>query len=173
MNIAQSSINKRLSGLAVVEFAMILPMLLVILFGVIDFGRAVLVRQVMINISREAANLASRGTDLNDVVNAIQLSSAPLSLVNNGYLVITEVERDINGNTSITDQIEAGGQPGNSRVGSGVGNAATLPVTDTPIPLPGQNMFVAEVFYRSPPITPLGQLVNITLGEVYYDAAFF
>ncbi len=160
-------------GLAVVEFAMILPILMVLMFGVVDFGRAVLVKQVMINLSREAANLASRGTNLPDVIAAIQISAAPLDLQANGYLIVTEVQRDINGNLTISKQMGDGGRPGGSHVGSGTGSPATLPATNTAIPLPGQNMYVAEVFYHSRPITPLGQLVNITLNENFYDSAFF
>ena len=165
--------RRRSHGLAVVEFAMVLPILLIIMFAVVDFGRAVLVRQVMVNLSREAANLASRGTELQDVVNAIRLSSQPLDIDENGYLIVTEVSRDINGNLSISRQQIVGGEPQGSRIGTGVGNTAVLPDTDIDIPLAGQNMYVAEVFYRSPPITPLGRLVNITLGEIYYDSAFF
>ncbi len=173
MNTRQRRSQRRSLGLAAVEFAMVLPILLILLFGVVDFGRIVLVRQVMINLSREAANLASRGTPLTDVVNAIQLSAAPLNLSQNGYLVVTQVERDNNGNVRITDQQAFGGQTRGSHVGVGIGNLATLPVTNTPVPLPGQNMFVAEVFYHSPSITPLGRLVDISLSEEFYDAAFF
>ena len=168
-----ASTNRKDHGLAVVEFAMVLPILLVIMFGVVDFGRAVLVKQVMINLSREAANLASRGTELQDVTNAIQLSSAPLSIANNGYVIVTEVTRDENGNLSITDQHAEGGFIRSSRIGQGSGNAAVLPPSDNDIPLPGQNMYVAEVFYRSPAITPLGELVNISIGDIFYDSAFF
>lgn len=160
-------------GLAVVEFTLVLPVLMVIMFGVVDFGRAVLVKQVMINLSREAANLASRGTPFPDVVAAIQLSSSPLNLQTSGFLILTEVTRDINGNITINQQTSAGGNAGNSRIGSGSGNPANLPPTDLDLPLPGQSMYVAEVFYNSPPITPLGELVNISPGEDYYDSAFF
>lgn len=168
-----NSRRSQLTGLAVVEFAIVLPVLMIILFGVVDFGRTVLVRQVMINLSREAANLASRGTPLDDAMNAIIQSAAPLDMNEHGRMILSEVVRDVNGNTTISDQRIAGSLGNGSRVGTGVGNPATLPATDTPIPLPGQNMFVAEVYYQSPPITPLGNLVNITLGEIFYDAAFF
>ena len=45
-------------GAAMVEFALILPVLVLILFGVIEFGRMVMVHQVLVNASREGARLA-------------------------------------------------------------------------------------------------------------------
>lgn len=163
----------RQRGLAVVEFAMILPILLVLMFGVVEFGRAILTRQVMINLSRETANLASRGTALPDAVSAAMLSSAPLNLQTNGYVILTEVFRETNGNLRVRRQHAAGGRPGASHVGVGAGNSATLPATPVQIPPRGQSLFVAEVYYRSTPITPLGSLLNITIGENFYDVAFF
>src|SRR5689334_6984144 len=60
---------RQCSGQALVEFALISLVLITLLFGLIDFGRAILVRQVMVNLSREGANLASRGTSFPDTLN--------------------------------------------------------------------------------------------------------
>lgn len=160
-------------GLAIVEFAMVLPIVLVLMFAVVDFGRAVLTRQVLINLSREAANLSSRGTALGDTLAAVQTSAAPLDLQARGFVILTEVFRDTNGNLRIIQQLAAGSEPGASRVGTGVGNPAVLPSTTPAIPRAGQSLFVAEVFYRSAPITPVGDLLDIALGERFYDIAFF
>jgi Flp pilus assembly protein TadG len=45
-------------GNAVVEFALILPLLLLIVFGITEFGRAWMVVNVMATASREGARLA-------------------------------------------------------------------------------------------------------------------
>jgi Flp pilus assembly protein TadG len=160
-------------GVAVVEFAMVLPIMLVLMFGIVELGRAVLTRQVMLNVSREAANLASRGTTMNDAIAAVQMSAAPLDLPARGYVILTEVRRDGNNALRIYQQRALGATPEASRVGVGVGSLASLPATPTPIPPPGFNLFVAEVFYHSDPITPLGNLLNSAIGDVYYDIAYF
>lgn len=160
-------------GLAVVEFAIILPIMLVLFFGIVDLGRIVLTRQILINISREASNLASRGTSPADAVAAVIISAQPLNLATDGYIILTEVLRDVNGKTTVKSQTKAGGYPKASKIGASVGAVATLPNTSTPIPVPGQSVFVSEVYYHSAPITPLGDLINVSIGDTFYDVAFF
>ena len=48
--------NRR--GAAVVEFAVVVPIFLMMVFGMIEFGRAIMVQQVLTNASREGARLA-------------------------------------------------------------------------------------------------------------------
>ncbi|MDP9142415.1 MAG: pilus assembly protein [Pseudomonadota bacterium] len=163
----------RSRGLAVVEFAMVLPILLVVLFGIIDLGRMILTYQVLINVSREAANLAARGTPLVDAITAVSLSAPPLDLAADGYVVITEVVRDVNGRATIKAQQGSGGAPSPSRIGNGIGSVPVLPATNPLVPPNGGTMYVAEVFYESAPITPVGALIGITLSDIYYDVAFF
>ena len=45
-------------GQSIVEFAMILPILLLVLFGITEFGRAIMVTNVLNTASREGARLA-------------------------------------------------------------------------------------------------------------------
>lgn len=42
-------------GIAAVEFAIVLPLLLILVFGIIEFGFAFYIKQVVTNASREAA----------------------------------------------------------------------------------------------------------------------
>lgn len=165
--------RNRARGLAVVEFCLVLPVMLVMMFGIIDFGSAILTRQVLINLSRETANLASRGTPLADALAAAQQSAAPLHLSTDGYVILTEVYRDAAGATTILHQIAQGGRPGASRIGAGIGTKAVLPATTVQIPPRGQTLFVAELYYQAAPITPLGKLLNFSFGDSYYDVAFF
>ena len=45
-------------GAAVVEFAVVAPIFILLVFGMIEFGRMVMVQQVLTNASREGARLA-------------------------------------------------------------------------------------------------------------------
>ncbi len=46
-------------GAAVVEFALVMPIFLVFIVGVIEVGRAIMVQQLITNASREGARIAS------------------------------------------------------------------------------------------------------------------
>jgi Flp pilus assembly protein TadG len=48
--------NRR--GAALVEFAIVAPVFFLILFGIIEFGRAIMVQEILTNASREGARLA-------------------------------------------------------------------------------------------------------------------
>jgi len=45
-------------GQSLIEFALVLPILLLVLFGITEFGRAILVKNVLHTASREGARLA-------------------------------------------------------------------------------------------------------------------
>jgi Flp pilus assembly protein TadG len=46
-------------GQSIIEFAVILPILLMVLFGITEFGRAIMVTNVLNTASREGARLAA------------------------------------------------------------------------------------------------------------------
>jgi Flp pilus assembly protein TadG len=59
-------------GVAAVEFAVVAPLFFLLVFGMIEFGRAVMVQQIITNASREGARLAvldgSTGTEVKTAV---------------------------------------------------------------------------------------------------------
>jgi hypothetical protein len=67
-------------GTAAVEFALVLPVLLFILFGIIDFGRALNAQIVLTQAAREGARLAAVGQP--NVVSRTQAAATGLSPVN-------------------------------------------------------------------------------------------
>jgi Flp pilus assembly protein TadG len=78
--------DRRLSGTAVrdrgaaaVEFALLLPVLLLLVFGIIDFGRALNAQITLTQAAREGARLAALGQP--DVVNRTQGAASGLSPV--------------------------------------------------------------------------------------------
>ena len=50
--------NRQRRGAAVVEFAIIAPIMFMLVFGIIEFGRAMMVQQLLTNASREGARRA-------------------------------------------------------------------------------------------------------------------
>jgi Flp pilus assembly protein TadG len=147
-------------------------MMMVMVFGLIDFGRAVYERQVLVNLTREGSNLASRGTTLSDTMTAVFTSAGPLNLNARGRVIVTTVFNS-NGTFVVSGQLAQGGISATSKVGTGVGNTATLPPAAVAIPQPNQTLYVTEVFYSYAPITPIGKLLKLTLPPTLYDVAYF
>lgn len=83
-------LRRRSAGNAVVEFALILPLFLLLVFGVTEFGRALSVVQVLNSAAREGARIAAvTGPDqqaVEDRVNAVLAATAvtPTSIVVEG-----------------------------------------------------------------------------------------
>ena len=60
--------RKRRRGAAVVEFAFVAPIFILLVFGMIEFGRMVMVQQVITNASREGARVSVLdGSTVSDV----------------------------------------------------------------------------------------------------------
>lgn len=79
------SSRSRRRGAAAVEFALVAPLFFLFVFGIIEFGRMVMVQQVITNASREGARRAVLdGATAVDVTNAVEdyLDTASLQNAN-------------------------------------------------------------------------------------------
>ncbi len=64
--------------MAALELALIVPILLVLAFVIIDFGRLIQARLVVANLSREGGSLASRDIDTaTGIVTMLQSGGSP------------------------------------------------------------------------------------------------
>lgn len=77
------------SGNAVVEFALVLPILLLVVFGITEFGRALMTVNVLTAAAREGARIAAVGADSTTVVTRVMdvLNAANVTAVANGITV--------------------------------------------------------------------------------------
>ena len=162
--------RRRRTGLALLQLAILLPLLFLLLFGMIDFGRLLLVKNELSALSREGGNLASRGTPFDQTIRAIFSASGSSDLNHNGCIILTAVERHPNGHPVVTDQMIAGHRLRSSRVGS-LGGPATVPVPH--LPRPGQVLIVAEVFMDFSAVTPIASFLGQNLPGFAYDSAYF
>ncbi len=82
--------KKKRLGAAVVEFALIVPIFLTLVFGIIEFGRLMMVQQVLVNASREGARRAVlEGATVADVTQEVSnyLSSSSINVPSESIVV--------------------------------------------------------------------------------------
>jgi hypothetical protein len=164
-------------GTAAVEFAFILPILAILVFAVIDFGRYIQARLIVTNVSREGANLASRhirtGTDIIDI---LQSSASPLVLSGGlGKICVSSVKAggvDSRGNI-VDPSIDAP----NTFTGGGLSTDCRTRAGATQLGLSNtlyeylvydedkrasdiRGITVVEVYYKYRPITPLPRFIT-------------
>ena len=184
------------SGQALVEFMFVGFILLFLLFGMIDFCRAISTRQILINLSREGANEAARGNGntidatISNAIAAVITGASPLDMKTNGRVIISAVLNQGSGTFKITNQISEGNATNASSkigtlnaVGSGAaGSGVVMPFLASAqgaIPQTNQTTYVAEVFYNFKAATPLGNVAvgnimrGFTVTNQFYDVAYF
>lgn len=79
-------------GQSLVEFALVVPVLLTLALGVVDFSRAILFNNMLVNMSREGANLAARTTEKAQfIIDALNNTAAPLDMEAHGMIYVSRV----------------------------------------------------------------------------------
>jgi len=79
--------------------------MLTVLLGIVDLSRAIQFDNVLIHLSREGANLASRTTRApNEIISVLSTTAQPLDLNQNGMIYITKVVGLANGRAAIEEQ---------------------------------------------------------------------
>jgi Flp pilus assembly protein TadG len=158
-----------------VEFAIILPLLVILAFGTIDFGRLIHARLVITNVSREGGNLASRYRDVEitaqkkDLLNLLQVSGKPLDLDSDGKIWITKIIAGASSEhpqPTIAAQVGKGDLSVSSKiVGSGSMGLSPelfnhLVFNETHQTADISEITVAEVFYKYQTVTPLPNFIE-------------
>ena len=162
------------SGQAFFELAMLVPLLLLFMFAIIEYSRALNMEQHLVDLSRQGSNMASRGTTLSTAASTVATNSAPLNVSGAGAVIVTSVARVSNVDT-ITGQATSGSLNVTSRIGTGVGSRATVPasVDDIFANNSGQTVYITEVFYPLTQITPIARMWNLVLPSTMYQVAYF
>ena len=160
------------SGVAAVEMAIILPLMLLIIFALIDFGMIFDAKFIITNMAREGASLGSRDVQsATNLISMLQSGARPLDLASSGKIYIWKIRAGATKNApkpTIDSQNSAAG--GNLSVQSSINtNSSTLGLSSA---LYNRLVFnisnntsdisditVVEVFYKYMPITPLANLV--------------
>lgn len=95
----------RARGLAAVEFALLLPVLLVLMIGLVDIARALQAQMILINISREAASMSAYGKlqlseNAQTIIGQVAASAPPLDMNKLGMVYVTRIMGSTSGGTT-------------------------------------------------------------------------
>ena len=100
-----------------VEAVFVVPLLLLLLLGLIESGNGLSIKHKMAVLTREGANIASRGTSLQETLNVVMNGGDEIQLSENGGAVVTRVVV-VDGDPVIDAQTAYGGFESSSRLGS-------------------------------------------------------
>lgn len=157
-------------GQALVEFALLVPVLLLLLCGVIEIGRMLETNHIMSALTREGANLASRGATMQEALNILRTNQQASGLGNVGGAVVSRLVVDQNGVPKVEAQISTLGYENASMVApqDSVAHAYTTSGLTN-----GYRYYVVELFIPYTPITPLSNFMAGFIPESLYDRSLF
>lgn len=185
-------------GQSLVEFAFLMPLVLVVALGVIEFGYALLDQHVVTKLTREGSNLISRDTTIDDAVTAMRnMSTRPVDFNTRSRMIFSVLKKGATTGTANYDQVilyqryEYGSMAGVASglrmrgagtFGSGPDYVAQnsdtnsgLQIANLPSYLDvtrGGLVYVTEIFTTHNLITPLDRF-GVTVPNTLYSIAYF
>ena len=185
-------------GQSLIEFALVLPLALLIVLGVIEVGTVLIDEHVVTRLSREGSNLISRDTSLQTAADVMtSMSARPVDFANGSKVIFSVIKRGATTGTANYDRLvlyqraEFGtfSGPAPSAVQSAGGafggppdykaansdTDASLRVTGVPanlVMVKGGMVYVTEIFTRRLRITPLDRF-GVAVPETLYSIAYF
>lgn len=184
-------------GQSLIEFAMVVPLLLVVATGVIEVSFALYDQHVITKMAREGSNLISRDATLEQASIAMRtMSVKPVDFTNGTKVIFSVVKRGatvgsanydrlvlyqrlefgtMTGASAIRTQGSAsfGGPPNYEATNSDANT--NLRVTNLPANLavaPGGMIYVTEIYTRHELLTPLERL-GVVVPRILYSIAYF
>ncbi len=141
-------------GLAAVEFALALPLLIVITFGSIEVVRYVIIVQKIEKVSLTLSDLVAQSetittADLNQIIVAAKEVMSPYNFDTDGYAIISSVTKTGIYPPVVNWQYKSSGTTRTSAIGSS-GSNATIPSGFTMID--GDTVIITEVFFNYTPM---------------------
>jgi hypothetical protein len=185
-------------GQSLIELAFLMPLVLVVALGVIEFGYALLDQHVVTKLTREGSNLISRDTTLQDAVTAMtNMTTRPVDFATRSRLVFSVLKKGSTTSSPNYDQVilyqrrEYGSLTGVSSnlrtrgsgsFGTAPGYVANNSDTDTNLQISnlpsnldvtrGGLVYVTEIFTTHDLITPLDRF-GVTVPNTLYSIAYF
>jgi hypothetical protein len=192
------SANSRRSerGQSMVEMAIVLPLLIVVVLGVVEVSYALMDQHVVTKLTREGSNLISRDTTLPDAVNVLKsMSGRPVNFDTNSKVIFSVIRKGATTGTAnfgadiLYQRLEYGAlsvssvlQPKGGVTFGPPDYQATNADSNTGLQLnglpaglivgTGSMVYVTEVFTKHELITPFDKF-GVKVPDVLYSIAYF
>jgi len=157
------------SGQGVAEFALVLPIILIILLGMVEFSNAYDRVHGLAGLSREGANIAARGTALSEVLSTVTANGETLKMSANGGAIVSRLVVQ-GGVPVVMASVSTSGYDGKTRVVEADEPATWISTAGF---AEGSTHYAVEVFLTYEPVTPLGRLYKAVAPQVLYERAVF
>jgi hypothetical protein len=165
--------RKEQRGTALSETILLIPLLMVMVLVMVDFGRLVYASQILVDLTRESANLVSRGGTADDAFLAASRSpTAEIDVLGKGGIIVTEVKRKGANDATpwVVSQSRRGPSGSASRVGKLNGPATVPNVASLET---GVTIFAVEIIHPFTPVFKTQKLGINPYPDQLYDVAFF
>jgi hypothetical protein len=185
-------------GQSLIEISILMPLVLAVALGVIEFGYALLDQHVVTKLTREGSNLISRDTTIEDAVTAMRsMSTRPVDFTTRSRVIFSVLKKGSTTGSANYDQVilyqryEYGSQVGSGSAlqmrGSGAFGAAPnyiaansdsntgLQISNLPSYLDvtrGGLVYVTEIYTTHDLLTPLDRF-GVTVPNTLYSIAYF
>jgi Flp pilus assembly protein TadG len=149
--------RSRQCGVALIELGIALPFLVMLLLGLADLSRLLMLRQELSDLSREAGNVVSRGGSSSDAITMATSAIATFGNPSESGVVISRVTRRSSGDSTpwIVEQTTSGSLSGDGTIGTPNGPAQLPAITSL---APGVTIMVVELIHGFHPVFgPPGQ----------------
>jgi len=184
-------------GQSLIEFAMALPVIVILSLGVVETSWALLDAHIVTRLAREGSNLISRDTTLGDTASALQsMSTRPVDFNTNSRVILSVIknvgtigapnynqpvlyQRYEYGTLAGTSHLTMAGsgsfgpgpefQAANSDTNTGLRITNLPPNVGTTL---GGMVYITEVFSTHTLLTPLGNF-GISMPQTLYSIAYF
>lgn len=150
-------------GAAAVEFAIIVPMMLVLFFGTVELSNGVAVDRKVTLVAHTLSDLTSQSTSVaaSDLTNIFAASSAIMTPYPNSPVqsVISEVKVDANGNATVAWSVASNASPLTT------GQNITLP---TGLAVANTYLILGQATYTYTPVVGYVMKTALTMTDQFY-----
>jgi Flp pilus assembly protein TadG len=156
-------------GQGLVELVLTLPFLLLLALGLIEVSRAIEASHIMSGLTREGANVASRGSTLNEAITITRANQEAAGLGSGGGAIASRI-LVTGGVPRVEAQVASAGYAGLSRVAQS--DSIATPYVGAGL-LDEGRYYVIELFVPYTPITGFDRLLPGMIPGTLYDRTLF